>query len=134
MTTVNEVRTRRPFLRHYLEMVAAMFAGMLVIGGLVRGALALAGTALPSSSEAMAWEMAAEMAAAMVIWMRFRGHGWSSTLEMAGVMVAPAVALAPLVWLDVLSGDAFLLLEHVGMLLLMYAVMARRAGSERTAK
>ena len=34
---------RWPFARHYLEMVAAMFVGMAVLGGLVHGALALAG-------------------------------------------------------------------------------------------
>lgn len=117
---------RWAFARHYLEMVAAMFAGMAVLGSLVRGALALAGLEMADQAELVSLEMAVYMAVGMVVWMRYRGHGWASTLEMAGAMLAPALALFPLLWAGGISGDDLLMLEHVIMLPLMYLVMRRR--------
>jgi hypothetical protein len=70
--------------------------------------------------------MAATMSVGMVAWMRHRGHRWASTLEMTGAMFAPAVALVPLLWLGVITGDALLLLEHLAMFPLMFLVMRRR--------
>jgi hypothetical protein len=70
--------------------------------------------------------MAVTMSVGMVAWMRHRGHGWASTLEMAGAMFTPAVALVPLLWLGVIAGDTLLLLEHLAMFPLMYLVMRRR--------
>jgi hypothetical protein len=117
------------FLRHYLEMVAAMLVGMVVLGAAVRGVLALAGLTFPAQvPELAALEMAFDMSVGMVAWMRLRGHGWASTLEMAGAMLAPAVALLPLLWLGVISGDALLVVQHLAMLPLMYLVMLRRRG------
>jgi hypothetical protein len=118
---------RWSFLRHYLEMVAAMLVGMVVLGGAVRGVLALAGLEFPAQyPELAALEMAFDMSVGMVAWMRHRGHGWASTLEMAGAMFAPAIALFPLLWLSVITGDALLLLEHLAMFPLMYLIMLRR--------
>ena len=129
---------RWSFLRHYLEMiggeivgrivsVAAMLVGMMVLGGAVRGVLALAGLEFPAQyPELAALEMAFDMSVGMVVWMRHRGHGWASTLEMAGAMFAPAIALFPLLWLSVVTGDALLLLEHLAMFPLMYLIMLRR--------
>jgi hypothetical protein len=78
------------FLRHYLEMVAAMLVGMVVLGAALRGVLALAGLRYPVQyPELVALEMAATMSVGMVTWMRHRGHGWASTLEMAGAMFVP---------------------------------------------
>jgi hypothetical protein len=58
------------------------------------------------------------------------GHGWRRSvrhdLEMAGAMLAPALALLPLLWVGVLSGPALLALEHLAMLPLMLLVMLRR--------
>jgi hypothetical protein len=71
-------------------------------------------------------EMAVTMSAGMVAWMRHRRHRWASTLEMAGAMVAPAVALTPLLRLGLLAGDSLLMVEHVVMLPLMFLVMLRR--------
>ena len=118
---------RRRFLRHYLEMVAAMFVGMAVLGAALRGVLALAGLRYPTQyPELVALEMAATMSAGMMVWMRHRRHRWTSTLEMAAAMFAPAVALLPLLWLDVIAGDALLILEHMAMFPLMFLVMLRR--------
>jgi hypothetical protein len=84
-------------------MVAAMVVGMVVLGAAVRGVLALAGLAFPAQyPELVALEMAFDMSVGIVAWMRHRGHGWASTLEMAGAMFAPAVALFPLLWLGVI--------------------------------
>jgi hypothetical protein len=117
---------RWPFARHYLEMVAAMFVGMAVLGGLVRGTLAVLGLEMPDQPELISLEMGVYMAVGMVAWMRHRRHGWASTLEMAGVMFVPALALFPLLWAGAVSGDDLLMLEHVLMLPLMYVVMRRR--------
>ena len=115
------------FLRHYLEMVAAMLVGMVVLGAAVRGVLALAGLQFPAQyPELVALEMAFTMSTGMVAWMRHHGHGWASTLEMAGAMFAPAVVLVPLLWLGVIAGDALLVLEHLAMFPLMYLVMLHR--------
>ena len=115
------------FVRHYLEMVAAMVVGMVVVGGALRGLLALAGLALPTQyPELAALEMAFTMSVGMVAWMRYRRHGWASTLEMAGAMFVPAIALFPLLWADVIPGDALVMAEHVAMLPLMLLIMLRR--------
>ncbi len=120
---------RRHFLRHYLEMVVAMFVGMAVLGGVVRGILALAGLEFPDQyPELTSLEMAINMSIGMVVWMRYRGHSWVSTLEMAGAMFVPLIVLFPLLWLDVIDGGSLLMIEHIAMLPLMYLVMLRRRG------
>jgi hypothetical protein len=145
MTTSNETRTppvgtgsgrptgsggaggRGRFLRHYLEMIIAMLVGMAVLGTAVRGVLALAGLGFPVQyPELAALEMAFSMSVGMVVWMRHRGHGWASALEMAGVMFVPAIALFPLLWMSVISADSLLVLEHVAMFPLMFLAMLRR--------
>jgi len=124
---VERRRGSRRFLRHYLEMVAAMFVGMVVLGVAVRGALALSGVGYPAQyPELAALEMATSMSVGMVVWMRHRGHTWAGTLEMAGVMYVATVPLFPLLWLGVLSSDSLHLVEHAAMLPLMYLVMLRR--------
>ncbi|MDQ1023787.1 hypothetical protein QF035_001369 [Streptomyces umbrinus] len=121
---------KRHFARHYLEMVVAMVVGMLVLGAVTRGVLALAGTELSASRhpELASLEMAFDMSVGMAFWMRRRGHGWASTLEMCGAMFAPALALFPLLWLDVVGADSMIALEHLVMLPLMFFVMLRRRG------
>lgn len=126
MTTTTQVRRRPGLLRHYLEMVAAMLVGMAVFGSVVRGVLAVTGVGYPSQPEVLVVEMGLDMAIAMVVWMRHRGHDWASTLEMAGAMVAPAAVLIPLAWLGLIPIGDVLMLEHVVMLPLMYVIMLRR--------
>jgi flagellar biosynthetic protein FliP len=117
----------KPFLRHYLEMIAAMLVGMVVLGAAVRGVVALAGLEFAAQyPELAALEMAFDMSVGMVVWMRHRGHGWASTLEMTGAMFAPLVALFPLLWLGLIASDSLMALEHLAMLPLMYLVMLRR--------
>lgn len=118
------------FVRHYLEMVAAMVVGMVVLGGAVQAAVAAAGLTYSAAThpELAALEMAVDMSVGMVLWMRYRGHGWASTLEMTAAMFVPALALFPLLWLGALSGESLVMLTHVLMLPLMLLAMLRRRG------
>lgn len=107
---------------HYVEMVAAMFVGMLVFG-LLRD---LAGLTV-LFADRPGWSfllMATDMSLGMGLWMRFRGHGLASTLEMCAAMYVP-VALLPLLWAGVLSSMSFMVLAHVMMAVAMLAVMLR---------
>ena len=121
-------QSTKHFVRHYVEMVIAMAAGMVVLGGTVRGVLALVGAESPMAGHpgAAALEMAFEMSAGMLIWMRVRGHGWTACLEMCGAMFAPLAVLLPLLWLQVVTAGSMMVLEHAVMLVLMFAVMIRR--------
>ncbi|GGQ27312.1 flagellar biosynthetic protein FliP [Actinomadura coerulea] len=108
---------------HYVEMVLAMFAGMLVFGGLrALAGLTVAFDAHPGASYLL---MATDMAVGMAAWMRLRRHGWACTLEMCAAMYVPA-ALVPLVWAGVMSGMAFMTAAHVLMMVAMLAVLLRR--------
>jgi hypothetical protein len=69
---------RHPGLRQYLEMFVAMCVGVVVLGTMVRAALAVAGLTYSHTRypELAALEMTTTMAAGMAAWMRYRGHGW----------------------------------------------------------
>jgi flagellar biosynthetic protein FliP len=116
----------RHFLCHYLEMIAAMLVGMAVFGIAVQGVLTLAGLEAPGREEWTSLEMAAEMSAGMVIWMRYRGHGWASSLEMTAAMFAPPALLFPLLWAGAVPAGSLMVLEHLVMLPAMFLVMLRR--------
>ena len=113
----------RPLARHYVEMVVAMFAGMLVLGGL-RAVLGLT-IAFEDQPGASYLLMAVDMSVGMAAWMRYRGHGWASTLEMCAAMFVP-LALVPLVWAGAMGAMTFMGVAHVVMLLAMLAVLLRR--------
>ncbi|BCB75252.1 hypothetical protein GCM10022251_33930 [Phytohabitans flavus] len=116
------------FLWHYVEMIIAMAVGMLVLGLARGGVLGLFGAELSSTSqpELAALLMAFDMSVGMVVWMRFRGHGWASTMEMVAAMFAPVVLLAPFTLAGLMSGHALMMVMHIAMLPLMLAVMLRR--------
>ena len=113
----------RPLARHYVEMVVAMFAGMLVLGGL----RALLGLTIPFEEQpgASYLLMAVDMSVGMAAWMRYRGHGWASTLEMCAAMFVPLL-LMPLVWAGAMAAMTFMVVAHVVMLVAMLAVLLRR--------
>ena len=120
----------RTFIRHYIEMVVVMFAGMIVLG--IPGEAALqaigSGTAkLRHDSPALVFlGMAATMTIPMVAWMRYRGHRWQPTLEMAASMIIPTLVAIVLLAAGVLNFEALMGLEHVAMLLGMLAAMLLR--------
>ncbi|WP_210747932.1 hypothetical protein [Actinomadura latina] len=107
---------------HYIEMVLAMFAGMLVLGAL-RDLLGLT-VAFDGRPGAHYLLMATDMAIGMAAWMRLRRHGWACTGEMCAAMYVPAV-LVPLVWADAISAMAFMTAAHILMMAAMLAVLLR---------
>jgi len=62
----------------------------------------------------------------MVAWMRFRGHGWASIVEMAAAMYLPFIVLFGPYWAGLVSAETMLLAGHVLMLPCMVAVMLHR--------
>jgi hypothetical protein len=121
----------RHFIRHYVEMVAAMFAGMVVLGVPAGWALKAFGTSTSQLTDTapalMLLGMAVTMTAPMVAWMRYRGHGWGANAEMAASMVLPTFAAVGLLAADVMTDIGTLLaVEHVAMLLGMLAAMLLR--------
>jgi hypothetical protein len=132
MTYPNPTR-RRPWVRfglHYVEMVIAMFAGMMIFGALESGVLAAADLSYSSADRPVlaSTTMTVYMALGMAVWMRVRRHDWPGILEMSGVMFVPVAVLAPLEWAGAISGDALMGLMHAAMFPLMLAVMLRRRG------
>jgi flagellar biosynthetic protein FliP len=117
------LRSWWPLAKHYVEMVIAMFAGMLAIGMLRSAAgLTVEFADRPGTSYVL---MATDMSIGMAAWMRFRRHTWASTLEMCAAMYVPAVLL-PLVWADLMSPMAFMVTAHVVMMVAMLVVLVRR--------
>jgi hypothetical protein len=121
-------RRRWHFIRHYLEMVIAMFAGMFILGGATDLVLYLTDTSAPwlSQPEPGYLKMAFDMSVGMVLWMRIRGHGWGSSLEMSAAMFVPVVPLFPLLWLGAIDENVMMLVAHIAMFPLMLLVMLRR--------
>ena len=124
-------RGTRQFIKHYAEMVAVMFAGMIVLG--IPGDAALAGVGISSDElhtefpALMLLSMGFTMTAPMIPWMRWRGHNWQPTLEMAASMVLPTLAVVALLAVDLVEDVGTLLaIEHVAMFAAMLAVMLMR--------
>jgi hypothetical protein len=118
------------FIRHYIEMVVAMFLGMAVLGAPAGWALGGAGSSwseLNTDAPAlMLLGMAGTMTVPMVAWMRYRGHGWRANTEMAASMVLPTLAAIGVLAAGLLSIDTLLVGEHIVMLLGMLAAMLLR--------
>ena len=122
---------RRPALRrfvgHYLEIVVAAVAGMVVLGPAESMLLNPIGWAeVVARFEAATLVMATNMTVAAAAWMRFRRHGWAAIGEMAVAMYAPFMVLFPPLWLGVLSVTGLMVLGHVLMLFTIAAAMLRR--------
>ena len=117
----------RHFVRHYVEMVIAMFVGMALLALPVGLALSAAGTSWSElGQEAMFLAMAVEMTVPMVAWMRYRGHGWRPSGEMAAAMLLPTLMAIAFLRADVAGSGALMAAEHVAMLLAMLVVMLLR--------
>jgi hypothetical protein len=110
------------FLRHYAEMLIAMFAGMMVLGGL---ASALFG-ADDWAAEPMLLGMAVSMSLPMVAWMRFRGHGWAPAWEMTAAMFIPSVGAILLLRAGAFDSDGAMIVQHVAMFPAMLIAMLLR--------
>lgn len=111
----------RAFIRHYLEMLAAMFAGMVVLGGPAEVLLPSPGTAVELT------EMALFMTVPMVAWMRYRGHSWRPCAEMTASMVIPTFGVLALLASGAMTDlGGLMALEHGVMLPAMLAAMLLR--------
>jgi hypothetical protein len=132
MTTFTTLR--RPALRrfgrfvgHYLEIVVAAVAGMVVLGPAVSMLLNSIGWAeLLAHPESYTLVMATNMTVATAAWMRFRRYGWAAVAEMAVAMYAPFVVLFPPLWLGALSATGLMVVGHLLMLFTIAAAMLRR--------
>jgi hypothetical protein len=118
------------FVRHYVEMVIAMFLGMLLLGLPAEGALLALGS---STSELerdapalMLLGMAFVMTVPMVAWMRHRGHGWRPSAEMAASMFLPTFAVIALMAIGIMDFWRAMGIEHVAMLPSMLVAMLLR--------
>jgi hypothetical protein len=113
-------------VRHYIEMVIAMFVGMGVLA--VPADVALGATGIDADAPAvMILSMATTMTVSMVGWMLYRGHGWRANAEMSASMFVPTFAVIGLLSADLLTDvGALMVIEHVAMLLAMAGVMALR--------
>jgi hypothetical protein len=122
--------TRR-FVRHYVEMVVAMFLGMAVLGIPAGWAMVPLGTSwseLHQDAPAlMLLGMAVTMTVPMIAWMRYRGHGRQANTEMSLSMFLPTFAVIALLWGGLVEDiGTLLVIEHVAMLLSMLGAMLLR--------
>lgn len=127
-------RSTRRFVLHYLEMVAAMFLGMIVLGVPAGWVFSAFGTSWSELSTAwMLFAMAVTMSLPMAGWMRYRGHEWRPTVEMVATMFLPTVALMALVWAQIVAGmGAAMVIEHVAMLAAMVLRLDEYAGAHHS--
>jgi hypothetical protein len=124
-------KSTRHFIRHYAEMVAAMFLGM---GVLFAPAMVGLGAAGVSSAELrgdapalLLLGMGLTMTVPMVAWMRYRGHGWGASNEMAASMLIPTAGVIALLRAGLVDDiGALLMIEHVVMLPSMLIAMLLR--------
>ena len=119
------------FIRHYLEMIAAMFAGMIVLGIPAEGALHLLGSStseLRDDAPALVFlGMALTMTIPMVWLMRRHGHAWRPCWEMAASMFLPTFGVIAAMGTGI-SDDfmALMTIEHAVMLPAMLVAMLLR--------
>jgi hypothetical protein len=128
--TTHPTRRRSALRRvvgHYLEIVVAAVAGMVILGPAESMLLNPIGWAeVIANFEAATLVMATNMTVAAAAWMRLRGHGWAAIGEMAVAMYASFLVLFPPLWLGVLSASGLMVLGHLLMLFAIAAAMLRR--------
>ena len=116
------------FFRHYAEMVAVMFIGMFALSRPADWLFsALGAGTLSQHPVMMLFSMGVTMTLPMVAWMRYRGHGWRPSNEMAASMLISTFAAVALVGTGVMMGGPVLVIEHVAMLAgMLIAMLLRR--------
>jgi len=114
------------FARHYVEMVVAMVAGMLLFAPV--WTIALGWWSPLTRPDVQALVMATNMTAGMSVWMRVRGHGWPAVAEMGAAMYVPFLLLLGPYWFGLVSADVVMIGGHVLMLpAMLVAMLLRRA-------
>jgi hypothetical protein len=93
------------FLLHFLEMCVVMcMGGIAIVSALLRWSGPLIGypelkTQFPELST---FVLALWLTLLMIVWMRFRGHEWRPTLEMASTSIVAMPLLFGAAWLGVI--------------------------------
>jgi flagellar biosynthetic protein FliP len=105
------------FVRHFLEMLAAMVIGMIALEPLWPPI---------GNVEVQALVMATNMTIGMAAWMVVRRHSWPSIIEMSAAMYLPFIVLFVPFWAGLISAGALLTLGHLLMLPAMLLAMLRR--------
>jgi len=115
------------FLLHFGEMLLAMSAGMIVLGGLAQlGFLAASSNLTDASGAVQASIMGFNMTVPMVWWMKHRGHDRARSAEMAASMIVPTIAAVVLASTGAAGATGALALQHAVMIPAMLAVMLWR--------
>ena len=117
-----EALTSRAFVVHFLQMLAAMFLGMVLLMPLTMLGGDAGGTGVEVAVLLMATSMSVGMAALM-LWHRSSA---AAIVEMCLAMYLSFAVLLPGYWWGVLSAAAVMAIGHVIMLPAMAAVMLRR--------
>jgi len=115
--------TNRAFVMHYLQMLAAMGIGVVVLGPLSMRIFHHAG------AEAEALLMATTMVAGMAAWMAYRRRAWPAIVEMGAAMYASFAVLFPFYWLGAVTPTSLMILGHLLMLVGMAVAMLHRRDS-----
>jgi hypothetical protein len=116
------------FARHFLVMVAAMYAGMLTLYpaySFLAGRLGYTDPTrdLPVTSGLV---MAFAMTAPMVALMAYSRHGWRPVTEMAAAMVIPTLGATLLHLAGTIPAEAVMSVGHLTMIPAMLGVMLAR--------
>ena len=126
-TTTHLTSSPRRFLLHFGEMLLAMVAGMIVLGGLAQLAFVAAGSSLGAAHGAVQVAiMGVSMTVPMVAWMSYRGHDRARSTEMAGSMIVPSVFAIVLAVTGAAGAHGALAVQHVVMIPAMLGVMLWR--------
>jgi hypothetical protein len=108
-------------------MVTVMFVGMFALTPPTGWALSAFGTGWSRLSPPMnMFAMALTMTVPMVAWMRYRGHGRRSNMEMAASMLIPTFVVMALLTAGVANSGTLMVLEHAAMLACMLGAMLLR--------
>ena len=129
--TTRNGRSTRHFIRHYVEMVIAMFLGMVILGPPAEWLFSALGTSWSDLNDhapaMMLFAMAVTMALPMAGWMHYRGHSPRLNFEMVGSMLLPTFVLMALFSAHAISGmGMWMVVEHVAMLATMLIAMLLR--------
>ena len=118
MNTSRTARTWR-FIRHFLEMLAAMVLGMFLLGPL---------WPTVDGVELHALVMATNMTIGMTALMAVRRHAWPGIVEMSAAMYAPFIILFVPYWTGLITAGGLFQLGHLLMLpAMLLAMLHRRA-------
>lgn len=122
MTSPSVARKNVRFALHYVEMVIAMFIGMIALGPL----WSWAWPGLSDLPAVDALVMATNMTIGMWVWMAIRRHRWRLIAEMASAMYLPFLVLLVPYAFGAISGGAVMMGGHMLMFVAMLAAMLWR--------